>query len=148
MARLNKSQINDLQSMTFEDKVEDSVIGLDFNYLGFNKNVEDIKLLKYGTDANVNRVLFWLSSKKTDYVREPNKGGVLYELLGKLNNKTNLQEWEEGIKEKFNREFFGDMQMLMLQLVPDRKYKKLIINMVVMDKLTNKTFPIGTEASI
>lgn len=148
MARLNKSQINDLQSMTFEDKVEDSVIGLDFNYLGFNKNINDSKLLKYGTDANVNRVLFWLSSKKTDYVREPDKGGVLYELLGKLNNTTNLQEWEDGIKDKFNREFFGDMQMLMLQLIPDKKYKKLIINMVVMDKLTNKTFPIGTEASI
>lgn len=148
MARLNKSLINDLQSFTFEEKVEDSQVGLDINYLGYDKNIPNLKFLKYGTDANVNRVLFWLGSKKTDFVREPNKGGVLYELIGSLSNNTNLKEWESGIKDKFNQEFSDDMQILVLNLSANHKLKKLTINMIVMDKVTNRTFPVGTEASI
>ena len=122
MARLNKSLINDLQSYTFEEKVEDSQVGLDINYHGYDKNVPNLKFLKYGTDANVNRVLFWLSSKKTDFVREPNKGGVLYELIGSLASDTNLKEWESGIKDKFNQEFSDDMQLLVLNLSANHKY--------------------------
>ncbi len=148
MARLNKSLVNDLQSKTFEEKLIDSYTGIDFNYLGYDKSNPKSKLVLTGTAANVNRVLFWLSSKKTDYVREPNKGGILYELIGKINNDTNIHAWEEDIIDKFNNEFFGDMQMISLSLTPDKKRNKLVINMIVMDKILNRTFTVGTEASI
>jgi len=148
MARLNKSLVNDLQTMTFQDKVADNLISLDFNFFGFDKKIDESTLLRYGNNANVNRVLFWLSSKRTDYVREPEKGGVLYEFLGKLNSNTNINDWEESLTIKFNNEFFNDMQIVTLKLTPDYKKRKLAIMMVVLDKVTNRTFPVGTEASV
>ena len=146
--RLNRSLINDLQSLTFEEKLVDSITNIDFNYLGFDKNLKNSKLLKVGPDSNTNRVLFWLCSKKTDYVREPNKGGVLYAALGKNQGEINVTELESSLKEQFNYEFSNDLQLIMLKIVPDNSFRKLIINMIILDKLINKTFTVSTEAAI
>ena len=99
-----------------------------------------------GTDAHVNRVLFWLSSKRDDYVRESFKGGILYDLLNIRCNDEELTSWEQTIKEKFNNEFSGELELVYLKLTSNPKQKKIIINMIVRDKLENKTFPISTEA--
>ena len=52
----------------------------------------------------------------------------------------------EFIKEKFNDEFSGELELVYLKLTSNPKQKKIIINMIVRDKLENKTFPISTEA--
>lgn len=148
MSKLNKSLVNDLQSMTFEEKLEDSYKTIDFNYLGFNKANPQSKLIKYGKDANINRVLFWLSSKKNDYVREPEKGGLLYSLLGTITSEDNLEEVEDRFKNIFNEEFFNMMDLIMVKLLPDKRSRKLIIYLVVFDKITMTTFSLNTEASL
>ena len=96
----------------------------------------------------MNRVLFWLTTKSNEYVRQPNKGGVLYSLLGTLSNDTNLSEWETEIKARFNTEFGSDLELVYLKLSTDKKNRKLNIEMVVRDVLSNRTFPITTGASI
>lgn len=148
MSKLNRSLINDLQNKTFEDKLKDTYKSIDFNYLGYDRTKPEDKLIKYGTDANINKVLFWLSSKKLDYVREPDKGGVLYSLLGLLNSEDGLAEAENLIKQRFNDEFMGYMDLVVLKLIPNKKSKKLVIYMAVYDKISLSTFNMSTEVSL
>lgn len=148
MSRLNRSLIDDVQSKTLEERIESAVNGIDIDYLGFDKSDPKSTFIKTGTDANVNRVLFWLSSKRKDYVREEFKGGILYDLLGQLCSDTNLAEWENAISAKFNEEFSGDLNLVLLRLTADKTYRRLIINMVVQDRVKNVTFPVSTEARL
>lgn len=148
MSKLNKSLVNDLQSLTFEEKLEDVYKTIDLNYLGYNRLNKKSSLLKYGTDANVNRILLWLSSKKYDYVREPDKGGVLYSLLGKSNSEINIEEAEDHFKRCFTDEFTDYFDLLILKLIPQNKQRKITIYMVVFDRITLSTFTVSTEASL
>ena len=148
MSKLNKSLINDLQSLSFEEKLEDTYKTIDFNYLGFDRTNPKSTLLKYGRDANANRVLLWLTSKKLDYVREPDKGGLLYSILGMLNSDYNLSEIENRFRQCFNDEFIGQFNLVMLNLIPDKRNRKLYIYMTVFDKITLSTFKVNTEASL
>ena len=147
MPRLNSPLISDLQSTTFKEKINTSLNEVDLNWLGNNRYSDD-SFEKYGTKANVNRVLLWLASKPDDYIRESLKGGILYSLLGQLTSDTNLREWESSIREKFNAEFSQDLEIFLLKLTADKTYKKLKIEMIVRDVLLNKTFPVSTEASL
>lgn len=147
MARLNRSIIGELQSQTLKENIEKSLNGVDISYLGKDR-LSTRTLVKYGYDAHVNRALFWLSSKRDDYVREDLKGGVLYDLLGILDNSTDLKEWEDIIKNRFNDEFRNDLELIMLNLVMDKKRKTLILNMIIKDTVENKTFPASTEVKI
>lgn len=144
----NKSLMSDLQTYDLDKRVEVSTNGIDFNFQGFNSNNDSSELIKYGTDANINRVLFWFSTKRNDYTRSVFKGGILYDLLGELNSNTNLEEWERTIQNRFNDEFSNDLSLLMIKLIPDKMFRKLRINMVVQDRIENRTFPISTEAKL
>lgn len=150
MSKLNRALVGDLQTTTLKEKIQNSIQGTDLWWLGYDHNSgtnPTTTIVSTNVRANVNRVLLWLASKENDYVREPLKGGVLYNLLGTLNNSTNLSQWEDLIKSRFNEEFANDLDLLMLTLTPDPTYKRLYVQMIVRDKVTNKTFPVSTEAS-
>lgn len=150
MSKLNKSLIGELQTLSLEKKIQNALEGRDLNWTGYDHTSElnpSQAIVKSGAAASCNRVLLWLASKEHDFVRSPLKGGVLYSLLGELNSSTNLKFWEERIKTRFNEEFSGDLDLLLLKLTPDSTYRHLNIQMIVRDKLTNKTFPVNTEAS-
>lgn len=150
MSKLNRALVGDLQTTTLKEKIQNSIQGTDLWWLGYDHNSganPTTTIVSTNIRANVNRVLLWLASKENDYVREPLKGGVLYNLLGTLNNSTNLSQWEDLIKSRFNEEFANDLDLLMLTLTPDPTYKRLYVQMIVRDKITNKTFPVSTEAS-
>lgn len=150
MSKLNRALVGDLQTTTLKEKIQNSIQGTDLWWLGYDHNSgtnPTTTIVSTNARANVNRVLLWLASKENDYVREPLKGGVLYNLLGTLNNSTNLSQWEDLIKSRFNEEFANDLDLLMLTLTPDPTYKRLYVQMIVRDKVTNKTFSVSTEAS-
>ena len=67
MAKLNSSYRSDLQSRTFNEKIEISKNTVDLNYEGFNAQT-DKSIERYGVSSHVNRVLMWLASKPNDYV--------------------------------------------------------------------------------
>lgn len=147
MARLNKSIIGELQSKTLKEKIDNSLSGVDLNYLGVSRSSYN-SIVKKGYNAHINRALFWLSSKRDDYIREPLKGGVLYDLLGVISNDTNLKEWEEIISNRFNSEFSKDLELLNLSLSMDVSRKTLILNMMIRDVVENRVFPASTEVKI
>ena len=142
---VQNSIIKNVQEKTIKTLVDNINNGVDINYLGYS-SIGNRPIVKQGTDAHVNRVLFWLSSKRDDYIRESFKGGILYDLLNIRCNDEELTSWEQTIKEKFNDEFSGELELVYLKLTSNPKQKKIIINMIVRDKLENKTFPISTEA--
>lgn len=121
---------------------------IDFNYMGFNSQNKNSRFALSDIDADINRVLFWLSSKRDDYIRSILKGGVLYDLLGVINNTENLNYWKEEISRRFNSEFSGELILLFIDLVPDKKRRTLQIGMVVQDRFLGVTFPVKTEAAI
>lgn len=150
MSKLNRALVGDLQTTTLKEKIQNSIQGTDLWWLGYDHNSgtnPTTTIVSTNVRANINRVLLWLASKENDYVREPLKGGILYNLLGTLSNNTNLSQWEDLIKSRFNEEFANDLDLLLLTLTPDPTYKKLYVQMIVRDKVTNKTFPVSTEAS-
>ena len=144
---VQNSIIKDIQDKTIGTLIEKTNNGVDINYLGYSA-VNRNSIVKSGTDAHINRVLFWLSSKRDDYVRESFKGGILYDLLNIRCNDEELSSWEQTIKSKFNEEFSGELELVYLKLSSNPKQRKIIINMIVRDRLENKTFPISTEAKI
>lgn len=149
--RQNPSRISDLQSYTISQNINISTREFDINYNGYkalNPNSENKSLVLSGVKADANRVLFWLSSKRDDYVRSYLKGGVLYDLLGQVANDSNLDYWREEIVRRFNEEFSGEMTMLFIELNINKKTKTLIINMIVKDNFNDVTFPVNTEAAL
>mgnify|MGYP004514823037 CR=1 FL=1 len=149
MANSNSYIASELQTRSFRDKIELTSSGVDFNWRGFDHTADSTKkwnnLELRGVDANVNRVLFWLASKPYDYIRSNTRGGVLYELIGGINNDPNTQLWEESIRTGFNTEFSNDLDLLYLNLKLDKSERSLGITMIVRDKITNRTFPVSTE---
>ena len=150
MGRINSPVISIAQTLNINSNSNQLVKGMDLNFNGYNildKNSIPFELSD--KNANINRALFWLSSKKGDYGRRDlDKGGILYDLLGKLCKNTNLSEWEEIIKTNFNLEFSRDLELIQIKLITDTTYKKLIINMIVRDLLTNQVFGISEGAEL
>lgn len=149
--RQNPSRISDLQSYTISQNINISLRGIDLNYNGYKKinpNSRNKTLVLSGVQASANRVLFWLSSKRDDYVRSYLKGGVLYDLLGVIAHEDNLEYWKEEIVRRFNEEFSGEMAILFIELKINKKTKTLIVNMIVKDNFNNVTFPVNTEAAL
>lgn len=148
MAKLNRSIVSSLQSKDIRDKVNSFNKGVDFDWKGFDsKNNYYNSFVKEGTDSNVNRVLFWLATKRDDYVRDSFKGGVLYELLGVIMNDDNLEYYTNYITQRFNEDFSNDLTLVRLSLIPHKLQRKLEIQMVVRDTLNQNIFSVSTIAS-
>lgn len=147
MARLNGSYISDLQSRTFEEKIESSKNSVDLYYEGYDRN-KNIAFEQYGRYSHVNRVLLWLASKPHDFVRVSFTGGILYSLIGQLTSDSNLKEWENEIRDRFNEEFMNDLQLMYITLKIDKTRKILSVNLIVRDVISNEMYPITTETSI
>lgn len=148
MPQLNGDYISDLQSRTFSQKIENSKNVVDLWYEGYDINNPQISFEQYGKYAHVNRALFWLSSKPWDYIRESNNGGILYSLIGRLTNDTNLTDWENEIRDRFNDNFAADLQAMYVKLTLDKNKRILYISMIARDMLTNEMYPLATEASL
>jgi len=146
--RNNASIMSDLQVDNLKKKIENSHNGYDLDYRGYDsKNRKNGEFAKKGTSAHINRVLFWLSSKHNDYIRKSTVGGVLYSLIGSLNTNTNLSMWEREIQDKFNDNFANDLNLILIRLSTDKKYRTLYIRMIIQDRVTNSTFTVSTEVN-
>lgn len=147
MPTANKSLISDLQSQTLHSKVQDDKRVVDLNYSGYDRN-SDKSFERYEGSAHRNRLMLWLSSHPYDYVRSNTVGGVIYSLLKRSVNDSNLEDWKQEIQERFNEEFSQDLTLLLLNLSFNSKSKTLVISMIVRDNLTKEAISITTEATI
>lgn len=146
--KYNKSLMGDLQTYNLQEKIELASNEVDLNYNGYDVQNPKSVFTQVGYAAHVNRVLFWITSKRNDYVRSSFKGGVIYDILGKLATESNLEYWEKNILQRFNMEFSNDLTLLSVKLSTDKNKRYLKINMVVQDKMSNHTFTVNTEARL
>ena len=144
----NPSSITELQTYDIPQNINIYSRRVDLNYKGNDATDPSDTLVLSGVKADVNRVLFWLSSKRNDYVRSSLKGGVLYDMIGLLANEDNFDFWKNELKSRFNSEFNQEMILLYLDFSINKKTRTLKIYMTVQDRLLGVTFPVNTEASI
>ena len=166
MSTLNKSLVGTYQTTSLAEKINQTISGVDLNWRGFSvKNKDGVATYnvtsfvggtevfpegdlllqgeysfeKYDQYANFNRAVAWLASKHGDYVRESSiGGGILYSLLGRRINEENLKEWSDRIRDSFNQDFAGDLNMIDLSLQANSKERKLYITMLVQDLTTGQ----------
>lgn len=148
MARLNKALVGELQETVFSDQIKEVKGSLDLNYRGFNRGNPKDFLVKTNYLATVNRVLFWLTSKPNDYIRQSYKGGLLYSMLGSKAADIDVQKWETEIRNKFNQDFSQDLTLTLLKLDVDNFRKVLTIQMIVQDNITKAMTPITTGVTL
>lgn len=145
----NSPIMTDLQSSSVNKNIYRGLTRVDLNYRGYDsRNPSKNSLVLNEPDADVNRVLFWLSSKRDDYVRSYLKGGVLYDLLGTIASSPNLEYWKGEITRRFNEEFNGELVLLFIDLTIDKGRRTLKLEMIVQNRYLGTTFPVNTEARL
>lgn len=138
----NRVFLGEKQTLDIKSNLGAMLRSVDLNYQG-GKN-----LILENRKANVNRVLFWLTSKKLDFVREPSKGGYLYSMMGTLSNTSNLDIMAEQLKVALNSEFAGDLECIYSKLNSKftEKGRSLEVNLIVRDLLDNNLYTISEVA--
>ena len=153
--------IGEAQSKNLETKILDITRDADLNLNGFSYNSLrkkkivsndvgtyddakkiahlDSKIASYSDDTTINRALYWFASESGDYGKNNStKGANLKQYIGKILNSSNLQEWGEWLKDRFNEEF-QDLQIVELRLMVDRSTKTLYIFFAVYNRTHNAT---------
>lgn len=145
----NSPIMTDLQSSSVNKNIYRGLTRVDLNYRGYDsRKPSKNSLVLNEPDADVNRVLFWLSSKRDDYVRSYLKGGVLYDLLGTIASSPNLEYWKGEITRRFNEEFNGELVLLFIDLTINKGRRTLKLEMIVQNRYLGTTFPVNTEARL
>ena len=147
MATLNRDLIGDYQSLDLQERISKTLTSVDLSYTGYDR-LNPSSIDKYNNNAHVNRVLFWLSSGRYDYVRQPYSGGILRNLVGQILSDDNLTLWENTIKNAFEENFSNDLKLPYIKLHVDKVKRILTVNMIVQDILSNKMFTVTEETHL
>ena len=134
--------VSESQSMLFAEAIEASVNGVDLNLKGFSLEDLSTEFTLTGTEANRNRVKLWLYSAPGDYVREPDKGGPLYALLGKHLNEENAESISDALTLGFNSFFSGDLTLVDCKVIADFDARRWKITLYVNDPVRRELFDI------
>lgn len=91
-----------------------------FYDVGIKGELDDEGRLKelWGSEAVKNAIITWLTSYRTDYLRNPNKGGYLTTHLYKEMSSNTQEDMYDSIVDGFNQEF-DFVDLINLQVVPD-----------------------------
>lgn len=143
--------LSELQSKTFGENAIQFIDGRDLNYEGNNASAPEHLRKDFvlsGTDAIKNKVMFWLSSAEGDYIREPDKGGVLWGLLGKSMTASNATRIEKDIVAFFNSSFQGELSLLRVNVTKDVENRRWKIQLFVQDPIRREVFNTIVGVSI
>lgn len=147
MKQSTSKLLSSFQNTSLAEDAYRQVTGVDLNYLGNVAGAGDFILSD--VEALKSKVLFWITSVQGDYVREPEKGGILYNLLGKTLNVSSLNNMKEAITSSFNEMFSKEFQLVNLQLTPNTPTRgHLQIVMVVKDLLSTGLFKVAVGVEI
>lgn len=147
MRKSNTKLSGVLQSTTLSQDSYDFIKGVDVNFLG-NEN----GFILSDSEALKNKILFWLMSAKGDYVRNPSKGGPLYNILGKAITPANLANIKMSLSSGFQDMFGREMRLVSLEVNMDKASQTgkagIIINMTVKDLLSYDLFRVAAGVEL
>lgn len=131
--------ISELQSKSLKENSEFFIEGIDLNYQGYSLEENEDFILS-GTDAVKNKVIMWLLSAPVDYIREPDKGGILWSLLGKNITEANASKIKKDISTFFNANFQGELSLVNVETIKDVENKMWKIRLTVQDPIRREIF--------
>ena len=147
MRKSNTKLSGILQSTTLSQDSYDFVKGVDINFLGNEGGfiLEDTEALK-------NKILFWLTSARGDYVRQPSKGGPLYSVIGKAITPNNIANIQAALSSGFQDMFGKELRLISLDINMDKSTQPgkagIIVNMVIKDLLSYDLFRVAAGVEL
>ena len=147
MRKSNTKLSGILQSTTLSQDSYDFIKGVDINFLG---NEGDFIL--EDTEALKNKILFWLTSARGDYVRQPSKGGPLYSVIGKAITPNNIANIQAALSSGFQDMFGKELRLISLDINMDKSSQPgkagIIVNMVIKDLLSYDLFRVAAGVEL
>lgn len=124
------SAINKFKGLSNQVDVVNTVYDLAMDFRGphtvaYNNN-----------ESNTARLELWINSEQGDRVGDPASGGTVKNLLGKILNTDNLKYYEGIIREKLKKEFGGDLDVLSVELIPNKVLRAVVVNIIAIDRVT------------
>lgn len=147
MRKSNTKLSGILQSTTLRQDSYDFIKGVDINFLGNEGGfiLEDTEALK-------NKILFWLTSARGDYVRQPSKGGPLYSVIGKAITPNNIANIQASLSSGFQDMFGKELRLISLDINMDKSSQPgkagIIVNMVIKDLLSYDLFRVAAGVEL
>lgn len=147
MRKSNTKLSGILQSTTLSQDSYDFIKGVDINFLGNEGGfiLEDTEALK-------NKILFWLTSARGDYVRQPSKGGPLYSVIGKAITPNNIANIQASLSSGFQDMFGKELRLISLDINMDKSSQPgkagIIVNMVIKDLLSYDLFRVAAGVEL
>ena len=147
MRKSNTKLSGILQSTTLSQDSYDFIKGVDINFLGNEGGfiLEDTEALK-------NKILFWLTSARGDYVRQPSKGGPLYDVIGKAITPNNIANIQASLSSGFQDMFGKELRLISLDINMDKSSQPgkagIIVNMVIKDLLSYDLFRVAAGVEL
>lgn len=139
--------LSEYQSSNLGSTAYQSINGVDLNYEG-HSNVDGNDFVLEGNDAIHNKVLFWLTSVSGDYVREPQKGGPLYAILGKSLKDEDLENIKTSLTDYFNENFQGELSLEDVQIQANKSTRGIVLVLYVHDPLRRELFKVSAAVEL
>lgn len=142
--------LSEVQNQTFANTAKLVINGSDFAYRGFSLEENAIQRTTFtldGTEAIKNKVMLWLVSSYGDYVREPEKGGPLENLLGRTLTEENASFIRSSMGILFATFFQGDLNLMEAIVEPDKQNRRWKITLLVQDPVRRELFDIAVGVS-
>lgn len=147
MRKSNTKLSGILQSTTLSQDSYDFIKGVDINFLG-----NEGSFILEDSDALRNKILFWLTSARGDYVRQPSKGGPLYSIIGKTITANSLASIKASLSSGFQDMFGKELRLISLDVNLDKSTQPgkagVVINMTVKDLLSYNLFRVAAGVEI
>ena len=93
-------------------------------------------------------MLFWLTSSHGDYVREPDKGGILWGFLGKSLTDYNASLIQNDLQTYFTANFQGELDLIQATVEKDLENRRWKIELFVKDPIRREIFNLAVGVSI
>lgn len=103
-----------------------------------SQNQDGTGKLLYGDDALSNAITFWLTSKKGEFINDPNRGGPLDNIIFKNLNE-NTGRLESIIRTRINENFSSVINLRQVKVSPDYENRLWIIDIAYTSLLTQET---------
>ena len=147
MRKSNTKLSGILQSTTLSQDSYDFIKGVDINFLG-----NEGGFILADTEALKNKILFWLTSARGDYVRQPSKGGPLYSVIGKAITPNNIANIQASLSSGFQDMFGKELRLISLDINMDKSAQPgkagIIVNMVIKDLLSYDLFRVAAGVEL
>jgi len=122
---------------------------VDVHALGpyYDKTTDSTEIAVFKDNALVNTVRMWMLSKSGDYYREPQRGGVIDQILGAKMTQESLDTLKNYIINKFKNEFTL-VEIVQLNINADPIYRIWRVAFQVIDIINKKLVNFSVNVQV